>query len=164
MSAGLRQNLRGWSVNKGKETRQIKLGLLDRIKNLDERADSVGIDEEDWAFRYHLEEQLLVIYRVEEEYWRQRGRVKWSLLENANTTYFHVVANGHRRRCNISSLVTKQGVINDKNLIKEHIYDFYRQLLGSEGTSGCSLAMNAWGPHARVSEAENDGLLRTFSE
>jgi hypothetical protein len=89
MSTGLRQKLRGWSKNKGKEGRLHKISILAQIKDQDGKADSVGIDEEDLAYRYHLEEQLLEIYRVEEEYWRQRGRVKWVLQGDANTAYFH---------------------------------------------------------------------------
>jgi hypothetical protein len=68
MSAVLRQKLRGWSENKGKEGRLQKITILAQIKDLDGKADSVGFDEEDWAYRYHLEEQLLEIYCVEEEY------------------------------------------------------------------------------------------------
>jgi hypothetical protein len=94
MSAGLRQKLRGWSKNKGRERKLQKLAVLVQIKDLDEKADSIGIDEEYWAYRYHLEEQLLEIFRVEEEYWRQRGRIRWLLQGDANTAYFHAVANG----------------------------------------------------------------------
>jgi hypothetical protein len=59
MSSGLRQHLRGWKANKGKEERDCKQGLLAQIKNLDEKADAVEIDEEEWALHYHLEDQLL---------------------------------------------------------------------------------------------------------
>jgi hypothetical protein len=54
--------------------------LLDQIKLLDERADEEGLQEDEWAFRYYLEEQLLNLFRVEEEYWRQRGWVRWALI------------------------------------------------------------------------------------
>jgi hypothetical protein len=53
--------------------------LLEQIAKLDFLADTAGLDEEAWALRYHLEADLLHIYSQEEEYWRQRGRVKWAL-------------------------------------------------------------------------------------
>jgi hypothetical protein len=81
MSSGLRQNLKGWRTNKGRDSKLHKQALLAQIKGLDEKADSVGLEEAEWEFRYHLEEQLLEIFRVEEEYWRQRGRVRWLLKE-----------------------------------------------------------------------------------
>jgi hypothetical protein len=68
MSSGLRQKLNGWSANKGIDAKLHKQALLTQIKGLDEKANPVGLEEEEWAFRYHLEEQLLEIFRVEEEY------------------------------------------------------------------------------------------------
>jgi hypothetical protein len=164
MSSGLRQKLKGWSSNNSREAKQHKQALLTQIKGLDEKADSFGLEEEEWAFRYHLEEQLLEIFREEEEYWRQRGRVRWLLQGDANTAYFHAVANGRRRKCYISRLIAPEGPITDKHLIQEHIYDFYRGLMGSSESRGCSLAARTWGSEARVSRAENEELLRTYSK
>jgi hypothetical protein len=55
-------------------------------------------------------------------------------------------------------------VITDKRLIQQHIYEFYRQLLGSEEARVCGLCPNAWGTNARVSQEENENLMLTFSE
>jgi hypothetical protein len=60
--------------------------------------------------------------------------------------------------------VSDQGVITDKRLIQQHIYEFYRQLLGAEEARVCGLHPNAWSSEARVSQEENDNLMRTFSE
>jgi hypothetical protein len=164
MSSGLRQYLRGWSRNIGKIQRDQKQVLLDQIKLLDERADEEGLQEDEWAFRFYLEEQLLNLFRVEEEYWRQRGRVRWALQGDANTAYFHAVANGRRRKCLISRLEMEGGTISSKLDIQEQIYAFYRQLLGTEAARSCGLAANAWEAHARVSNDENLLLELTFSE
>ena len=77
--------LRGWSRNLGKDTRQKKESLLAAIQEIDTKADSTGIEDEEWAFRYHLEDQLLQIYILEEEYWRQRGRIRCALQGDLNT-------------------------------------------------------------------------------
>jgi hypothetical protein len=164
MSGGLRQYLRGWSKNIGKEQRVIKSQLLDQIKLLDEEADADGLEEQGWVLRYHLKEQLINIYKLEEEYWRQRGRVRWSLQGDGNTAYFHAVANGCRRKCLISSLNMEAGPIMDKRLIQEHIYSFYRDLLGSDNPHLCGLAQHAWELSPRVSPEENLHLALTFSE
>ena len=162
---GTRQKLRGWSRNLGKDSRQKKERLLTAIQELDKKGDSTGLDDDEWAYRYHLEDQLLQIYRLEEEYWRQRGRIRWALQGDANTAYFHAIANGKRCRCNISSLTKPDGtVITGKTELQEHIYDYYRELLGSTTQRLCGLAANTWATQGRVSQADNDGLALTFTE
>jgi mannosylglycoprotein endo-beta-mannosidase len=131
MNSGLRQYLCGWSRNQGAATRREKSALLAQIEQLDARADSLGLDEEEWAERYTLEDQLLHIVREEEDYWQQRGRTKWALQGDANTAYFHAVANGRRRKCTISTIVTPSGPTSDPNIIQQVIYNFYHELLGS---------------------------------
>jgi hypothetical protein len=54
------------------------------------------------------------------------------LQGDANTKYFHACANGRKRRCAIMSLVTDSGTVVDKDEIKELIYSFYINLMGSE--------------------------------
>jgi mannosylglycoprotein endo-beta-mannosidase len=131
---------------------------------LDSEADAAGLEEDSWAFRYYLEDQLLNIYRIEEEFWRQRGRVRWSLQGDANTAYFHAVANGRRRKYLITSLVTDHGPISDKLLIQQHVYAFYKDLLGSVSPRLCGLAPDTWEGLARVSQAENLNLALTYSD
>jgi hypothetical protein len=60
--------------------------LLSQIEGLDRQADSDGLDEEGWALRYHLEDQLLLMDGIEEEYWRQRSRIHWTLKGDSCTT------------------------------------------------------------------------------
>jgi exonuclease III len=164
MSGGVRKKLKGWNANRKVEANAVKAALLQQIKDLDQKADSLGLDGEEWAFRYHLEDQILAIFRDEEEYWRQRGRVRWLLQGDSNTAYFHAVANGRRRKCCILRLLTDNGPISEKRQIQEHIYDFYRRLLGSTDTRVCSLDPGAWGVEDRVSTQENEEVMRTYSQ
>ncbi|KAK1679993.1 hypothetical protein QYE76_040841 [Lolium multiflorum] len=164
MSSGLRQYLRGWSRNQGAASRREKSALLAQIEYLDARADSLGLEEEEWAERYFLEDQLLHFVREKEEYWQQRGRTKWALQGDTNTAYFHAVANGRRRNCTISSIITPAGPSSDPNIIQQVIYDFYRDLLGSSSQRVCSVAPNIWGEAEKVSDMDNEKLMLTFLE
>jgi hypothetical protein len=51
-SATLRQFLRGWGANQGKQMRQIKADILVRIQSLDDEADGQGLDEEGWGLSF----------------------------------------------------------------------------------------------------------------
>jgi mannosylglycoprotein endo-beta-mannosidase len=136
---------------------------LSQIKDLDAKADLSGLDEEDWAFRYHLEDELLNILCAEDEYWRQRGRQNWILQGDANTTYFHAIANGRRRKCAIRSLISEEGEIFGQQAIQEHIYKFYLELMGSEEPKFLKLASNCWAEEGRVSREDNDALALSFT-
>ena len=120
-------------ANLGKADRVLKEGLLAQVRALDLQADTVGLDDEGWAMRYHLEGQLTHLDKVEEEYWRQRSRLNWLLKGDANTAFFHAIANGRRRKCAISRLITDQGIVTEPMALQAHIYDFYRALMGAQG-------------------------------
>jgi hypothetical protein len=135
---------RAGGANRSRENRVCKTALLTKIQELDLFADVGSLDAEGWAFRYSLEDQLTRLFELEEEYWRQRGRVDWTLRGDANTAYFHAIANGRRRKCLITSLNTDGGTIVEKEEIQAHIYQFYRDLLGTEKPKLISTSMHLW--------------------
>jgi hypothetical protein len=106
--------------------------ILQQISVLDSMADGVGLNDDGWGPRYHLEESLMLIYQREEDFWRQRSRVQWTLQGDANMAYFHAIANGRHRKCAITALASSSGPITDKFVIQEHVYSFYRELMGTE--------------------------------
>ena len=130
-----RQHLRGWGANVGAALRSRKASLLTAIQELDTLADSPGLTEEDWKMRYSLENDLLFITTCEEIYWRQRGAQNWIL----RTAYYQAVANGRRRKCQISMLRDCHNVISDPEALSQHIYAFYRELLASGERGGTTL-------------------------
>ncbi|XP_051221392.1 uncharacterized protein [Lolium perenne] len=159
-----RQFLKGWGANLGKEKRDFKENLLLQVTQLDRVADDTGLDEEGWALRYHLEDQLSALDRADEEYWRQRSRVQWTLKGDSCTAYFHAIANGRRRKCSIPRLSTDHGEIHEQRELMEHIYLFYQGLMGSEGeTRRFALGPHLWDGNHKVSPEENHDLELTFT-
>jgi hypothetical protein len=67
-SGKLRSFLKGWGANLKKEARVEKDNLLSQIQELDLIVDGVGLSEEDWGWRYHLDDALVLLYQQEEEY------------------------------------------------------------------------------------------------
>jgi hypothetical protein len=49
------------------------------IAQLDSSVDADELDEDGWALRYHLEDQIIQLDVLEEVYWRQRSKVQWTL-------------------------------------------------------------------------------------
>jgi hypothetical protein len=160
----LRQHLRGWGANLGKQKREARDNLLAQSKELDTLADSSGLDEEGWALRYFLEDQIVQLDGAEEDYWRQRSRLQWTLKGDSCTAFFHAYANGRRRKCLIPRLVTDEGEISEQAELMGHVYQFYQGLMGAEGEERAfSLAQGLWPPNKRISDEENRSLELTFT-
>jgi hypothetical protein len=140
----------------GREKRD-RASLLCQVEDLDRVADSNGLDEEGCALRYFLEDQLVALDRVDEEYWWQRSRTQWILKGDSYTAYFHAIAKGRKRKCSIPRLITEGGEVNEPRALMEHVYQFYQGLMGAVGED----RVFALGPD--LSGEENWGLEITFT-
>jgi hypothetical protein len=135
-----RQFLKGWNANRNSEDNKLKRGMLEKM-------DILGVerpDEVDWVERYKIECSLEQIMNKEEMHWQQRGSKKWLLQGDVNTSFFHVSANGRRRKTRICSLDTKDGVISKQEDIAKHIVEFYKKLFGSSEHKGVHLSRDFW--------------------
>ncbi|XP_056843105.1 uncharacterized protein LOC130495678 [Raphanus sativus] len=56
-----------------------------------------------------LNTQLLLAYKAEEEYWKQRSRQLWLTLGDKNTGFFHASTRGRRARNQLTVLENAQG-------------------------------------------------------
>jgi hypothetical protein len=77
-----RQYLRGWAANRGVEDKKTKVALQAELELLDAKGiDNFGIQQNEvWAERYKLEEQLEQIHLKEELHWQQRCSECWILM------------------------------------------------------------------------------------
>ncbi|KAH7850084.1 hypothetical protein Vadar_027677 [Vaccinium darrowii] len=81
---------------------------------------------------------------AEEDFKKQKSRVKWLSLGDHNTRFFHQKMASHRLRSKILSLVDARGVrIEDPAAIKDEILSYYEGLLGGpftpSGNFSCEL-------------------------
>jgi mannosylglycoprotein endo-beta-mannosidase len=140
-----------------------KQDLLLIIKNLDQRADRIGLVDTEWRRRYSLENELVEIYNKEEVMWQTRGGEKWLLEGDANTAYFHGIANGRKRKCQINSLEDDGDIISGTEALQLHITNFYKKLFGSEPQPKISLDADLWDEYSKVSEEDNNYLTKPFT-
>jgi hypothetical protein len=104
---------------------------LEELKRLDSKEGVCGLVESEWKERYELEKKMMQAYATEEAYWHKRGGGKWILQGDANTAFFHSLANGKRRRKLIFSLEDGENVITEIEDLKNHITSFYKNICGS---------------------------------
>lgn len=159
----LRQFCRGWGRNWDTETRKSKILLIEKIKILDNKAEQVGLSEEEWDDRYGLERNLEQIYVYEEIRWQRRGGKTWLLKGDSNIGFFHSLANGRRKKCEISQLEEGDRVINDPKELKVRIEDYYKKLFGHEQRGDIKLQEHFWREEGKLSNEETNFLDMNFT-
>lgn len=159
----LRRKMRGRQLNKESENRRLKVTLLKEMQKWDDAADSRNLSQGEWKQRYELEDQLNIIFQEEEIYWQERSGEKWLLEGDANTTFFHGVANGKKRIITIRSLEEDGRVIEGNSELREHITRYYKGLFGSELPPKVFLSQDMRRDRGRVDQEDNDFLVRPFS-
>jgi L-rhamnose isomerase len=103
----LRQLNKSMGANLDGEIKRRKTRMLQDIKWLDDKVETMALDEEGWRLRYKLEKELEEIYTYEES--SERDVVKDGSCKGMLTHIFHIIANGRRRKCTIHSLETEEG-------------------------------------------------------
>jgi hypothetical protein len=63
---------------------------------------------------------------------------------DANTWYFHTIANGWRRKCITEFMEDRDNRITKKRELVVHINDFYRKLFGREERGTIRMADSMW--------------------
>lgn len=61
-----------------------------------------------------LNKELLLAYKAEEDFWRQRSRIIWLASGDKNSKFFHAVASGKKARNRISVIEDTEGIFSMK--------------------------------------------------
>jgi hypothetical protein len=114
--------------------------------------------------KHVLNDRLADLLREEELKWHQRAKVKYLLEGDANTKYFHLLANGRHRKTRIFRLENGNTIIEGDAQLKEHITNYYKDLFGPQDNIGMMLDEHLVQDIPQVSEEENELLTGEFSE
>ena len=95
--------------------------------------------------------------------WYQRAKLKHLLEEDANTKYYHLVANRKHRKTRIFQL-EQEGTICGEVKLKKYITKYYKTLFGPSERSTVSMDESTINDIPQVSLLENDMLTDIFSE
>jgi len=135
----LRQYLRGWAKNVSGTYKKEKKELLDKLDELDKKAENLLLNETELNLKHVLSERLAELLREEEVKWYQRAKVKHLLEGDANTKYFHLLANGRHRKTRIFQLEDGDTIIDGDAQLKQHIINYYKNLFGPPDNSNMKL-------------------------
>lgn len=112
-----------WSRNWGSDQRKLKQDLFLQIEHWDKLARERALTNNESLDRYGKEDEIVKIYENEELIWQRRGGENWLLKGDANTSYFHGIANERKRKCCIKNLMDGDRTIEDRGT--QAVYNQY---------------------------------------
>ena len=105
-----------------------------------------------------LNKELLLAYKVEEEFWKQRSRQLWLTLGDKNTGFFHASTRGRRARNRITVLGNQEGeAVYQKEQILVQISSYFQDIFTSSNLVCDKIVKQAI--HPCVSENMNEKLF-----
>jgi hypothetical protein len=84
------------------------------------------------------------------------------LQGDANTKFFHGIANGRRRKYSIFSLEAEEWDISAPVELRKHIEEYYKRLFGSEERGEMRLHEDMWRDSRSLSTEEAEALVKPF--
>ena len=105
-----------------KRRKKILKEELDMFEQLEEVQD---LSPDNFNIKAHIQAELYDMNTEEENYWFQRSHARWLLHGDLNTSYFHKIANGRKRKNTLHYLddngVLVEGAGNVLNLAVSHL-------------------------------------------
>ena len=90
--------------------------------------------------------------------------MKHLLEDDANTRYYHLLANGRHRKTRIFQLEDGDNIITGDAQLKQHITSYYKNLFGPSEVTLISLDELQTEDIPQVSDLENEFLTAPFTE
>jgi mannosylglycoprotein endo-beta-mannosidase len=107
--------------------------------------------------------ELHSIFADEELFWLQRSHERWLLQGDSNTSYFHRVANGRKRKSSVHSLKNGDVIIEGTKDLLEHATSYYKELFGPAPRNLVPIGDDLWTPDEKLNDEDNIDLSWPFS-
>jgi mannosylglycoprotein endo-beta-mannosidase len=160
----IHKHLGGWARHTTGILKKEKLRLSSIIDNLEALAEVRPLLPQEIELKSQSNAQIARLLREEEIKWYQRSKSQFILEGDANTRYFHSVANGRHQKKLIHSLVQDEGTIEGHENLKSYITNYYKGLFGSPDEGNFSMDETRTDDIPQVSVEENGLLTAPYSE
>ncbi|XP_058760550.1 uncharacterized protein LOC131633894 [Vicia villosa] len=127
----LKNNLKEWNRNNFGDVKVKVKNAEAHLQNIQLEIANSGytddLKEKETKAQYDMEAAL----NIEEEFWKEKARIKWQSDGDRNTKFFHTYANIKRKTNLISSLRINDSIVTDKNTLENHIVEHFQNLFNS---------------------------------
>lgn len=136
--------------------------LVDSMDKYEKENESRVVMEVEKADLGSCRKQILKLYKLEEIKWRQRARCRWIKEGDANTAFFHKIANQRRRVNMINSIVDDNGLVQEEQkthyCFHNHFKKFFEQ--AQKGRLEVKKPDDFWETRLDLSELERPFTLQ----
>jgi hypothetical protein len=115
-------------------TSQYKVALVvcrEAIGQLEAAQENQHLSDAERELVRKLKARIFGLAAIERSRARQRSRMTWLRLGDANTKFFHLMANSRKKKNFIYSLKTDNGIATSQQEKKQVIYNHYHQHTGT---------------------------------
>ena len=119
--SALRKHLKGWARHMVGQLKNEKLRLSSIIDELEAAAEVRPLSMQEIELKNRSNAEMAGLLREEEIKWYQRSKAQFILEGDANTRYFHSLANRKHRKKLIHSLNQEEGTIEGHEQLKSYI-------------------------------------------
>ena len=127
--AALKLDLKKWNETEfGNVTFKKQEGLWSKLNVLDAKEETRRLTAEEKLFQVNLHTNIEKLTLLEEISWRQKSRVLHLKKGDANTRFFHRMANSNRKNNGIESLMVNGTLSSNQGMIADCITHFFMNL------------------------------------
>ncbi|GKV12577.1 hypothetical protein SLEP1_g23703 [Rubroshorea leprosula] len=156
----LKEFLKGWNKDVFGNMEAQYAQAVKKIEQVDMQNEVADLEELEIVKRQEGFSEMWDVLRRRKLIWKQKSRSRWIREGDANTRFFHKVANGRRAQNNIAGLMREGEWIEDPETVKDEIVKYFRNLFKGD-------PWNRPKPEGikfqKISEAKKEWLERPFS-
>jgi mannosylglycoprotein endo-beta-mannosidase len=106
--------------------------------------------------RVYIQDELNNLYAEQESYSYQRAHGRCILEGDQNTSYFHKIANGRKRKNLVHSMLDNGSIIEGTVNLVKHATDYYKNLFGPAPGNLFHIDQNLWDHKEKLNDYDNN--------
>ncbi|GKV28626.1 hypothetical protein SLEP1_g37648 [Rubroshorea leprosula] len=156
----LKEFLKGWNKEVFGNMEAQYVQAVKKIEQVDMQNEVADLEEFEIVKRQEGFDEMWDCLRKRELIWKQKSRSKWVREGDANTQFFHRVANGRKTQNSIAGLMCDGGWIEDPDAVKNETVKYFRSCF--QGDSWNRPKPNGI-KFKKISEEKKEWLERPFA-